>query len=132
MYTRLICAAAALLLFTTPAFSDVLLDLRTTSTSATTRPADADSSVSVLAVPGHDFFTKYTTGDNTIEVSGSVQAMPDGQFRVAIKLDSHGGGVENVATTVELKAGEPVTLSGAQGGKFTRATILTIKQAPAR
>jgi len=131
MYKRIVWATVALLLLTGPALADVVLDLHMASSPATTQPVADDSSVSVLAVPGHDFFTKFWSSDRTVEVSGSVQAMADGRYRVKIKLDSRSDGLQSVCTTVELNLGEAFKLSGLQGGTLARTTILTVKPTPA-
>jgi len=131
IHKRIVSSATiALLLLTAPVFSDFMLDLHTANQPATTQPSADDSSVSVLVVPGHGFFTKFSPGNRTVEVSGSIQAMAAGGYRVKIKLDSRGDDLQSVSTTVELKPGEAFNLSGLQNGTFVRSTTLTVRPTP--
>lgn len=94
---------------------------------STTQPAADDVSVSVLAVPGHDFFTTFTQGTRTIELSGSVEERPNGEFHVLIRVDDPTNGVEGAVTKVDLKPGKAIELSGAANGWSGRTAVLTVK-----
>lgn len=127
MLNRIIKTSIAFLLLTAPVFGDVRLDLRVADSPATTQPAMSESLVSVLAVPGHEFYTRFAADGCTVEVSGTVHAMPNGRFHVEIKFESRSASLESVSTTVGLKPGELVELSRLQSGAFAHTTTLTVR-----
>ena len=109
------------------AFGDVVVDLRAKWNSATTRP-DADAlAIDVVAVPGHDFSVKYELDHRSIEVSGSLQTLPDGSYQVKINFVDQGNGLESVNTEVEAKMGEEINLAGASAGDSHRTIVMTLK-----
>jgi len=126
-----ITSLAAAILFLAPSlFADVAVELKTVAVTSTTQPAIDESTVSVVAVLGHEFKAKFQKGTDQVEISGTVKVLPDSKSRVTIDFAVTGKmSVYSVSTTAEVKMGEPIDLSGSSSGAFSRKVVLTLKPA---
>jgi hypothetical protein len=113
-------------------WGDVVIDLRKTQAAPATRPdattqPDTDNyTVSVLAVPDHDFATKFQTDGHAIEISGSVKAIENGKYRINIHFQERGGigTLQSFSTTVEFKVGDSLPMAGTPDRTF----VMTLAQ----